>query len=107
MSFEVFIRPPGGRQMDKTMKVRVGAGGQFLHLNTKAFLALGSPARVLLLRDGESIAFQATEPDDPRGFNCPRGNISCRAFTERVGLESGMKLVLRFEDGLLRTDGLS
>lgn len=105
MSFEVFVRPPGGRQMDKVMRVRVGEGGKFLHLNTKAYRMLGSPAKVLLLRDGKSIAFQDAEDDDIRAFPCPRGNISCPRFIEEMDLMSGMKLTLRLEDGLLRSDG--
>lgn len=107
MSFEVFVRPPGGRQMDKVMRVRVGEGGKILYLNTKAYRTLGSPNKVLLLRDGKSIAFQEADMDDARAFPCPRGNISCRGFIEEMDLMSGMKITLRLEDGMLRSDGLN
>lgn len=105
MGFEVFERPKPGPAADEVMRVRVGAEGRSLHLNSRAYKALGKPRRVLLYRDGESIGFGRAETDDLRAYAAMQGNISCTHFIEQVGLVPGARLVLRFESGILRTDG--
>lgn len=106
MSFEVFQRPPLGRQAGDAPKVRIGPNGSTLSLNQKARKLLGNPNKVLLLTDGESVAFKASEPGDKRAFNLAQGNISCSLFIQKAGLVPGTRLNLRLdEDGLLRSDG--
>ena len=103
MTFEVFQRPPKGRQPGDHPRVRVGPNGSTLTLNQKARILLGKPSKVLLLSDGKSIAFQAAEPGDERAFNLAQGNISCSLFIQRAGLIPGTRLDLFLEDGLLRS----
>jgi hypothetical protein len=105
MSFEVFERPRPGRAQGTGMTVRVSREGRMLHLNAAAYREMGEPDRVRLLRDGDSIAFQASDKDDEAAFGAALGNISCTRFIEFVGLTPGSKLILRREGGLLRTDG--
>lgn len=105
MTFELFERPRPGRQAGTGMTVRISREGRMLHLNAAAYRELGEPERVRLLRDGDSIAFQATDKDDEAAFGAAMGNISCTRFIEFVGLAPGTKLSLRREGGLLRTDG--
>lgn len=103
MSFEVFKRPPRGRQAGSHPRVRVGPNGSTLTLNQRARMLLGNPTRVLLLNDGRDIAFQAADPDDERAFNLSQGNISCSLFIQRAQLVPGTRLDLFLDKGLLRS----
>ena len=105
MTFEVFQKPARGRPANDTPKVRINGNGITMHLNTKARQELGSPSHVLLHSDGTSIAFSAAGPDDAQAYILTRGNISCSLFIHAAGLIPGVRLDLRLEDGLLRSDG--
>lgn len=104
MSFEVFQRPPRGRQAGDMPRVKVGPNGSTLTLNQKARKMLGNPAKVLLLSDGENIAFGLPSmSEDERAFKLSQGNISCTLFIHKAKLIPGSRIDLFFKDGLLRS----
>ena len=103
MSFEVFVRPQAqGRPLGEPA-VSVGKG--VLHLNTKARQALGNPDRVVLLRDGNDIAFKPATAEYPHSFAVTKGNVGCGRFIAEMGLTVKEKFALHLEGGLLRTVG--
>lgn len=103
MSFEVFVRRPAPGRPLAHPAVSVGKG--VLHLNTKARQALGNPDRILLLRDGNDIAFKPAVPGDAHSFVIIKGNIGCSVFIREAALIYRDKFALQLEDGMLRTVG--